>query len=133
MPNQRRLQDQWKVYSTSVTIASGSSDSNALDVGQLARISVFRSTGTWTASRLGFVASRAINGTYKLVYDPDSAASPLIVAGVNSTTIPAGCFPGPSSMPLAGLFIKFRKLNASTTAVVNQTGGAVVLGVIGKG
>lgn len=129
----RRATGQNILYSTSVTIASGSADSNAIDVGQLVKISVFRSTGTFTASRLGFAASRAINGTYKLVYDPDSAGNPLLVVGVNSTTIGGGCFPAPNAMPLSGLFIKFRKLNATTTAVVNQTGGAVVLGVVGKG
>ncbi len=133
MPNNRRIGGEWIAYSTSVTIANNASDSNAIDARMLASLSVFRSTGTFTASRLGMTASRAINGTFKLVYDPDSAAAPMLVVGVNSTTIGAGCFPLPDKMPLAGLFIKFRKLNATTTAVVNQTGGAVVLGVVGKG
>jgi hypothetical protein len=133
MSNSRRLTDQGYFLNTSVTIASGSSDSPAIDARQLLTLGLFRSTGTFTSSRMGFVASRALAGTYKLVYDPDSAGSPLVVAGMNGTTAAAGYFQSPSGAPFAGLYVKLRKLNASTTAVVNQTGGACVIGVVGKG
>lgn len=117
--------------STAVTIASGASESSAVDARNWGLARMFIPAG-WVASDLGFLFATSQNGAYSVAKDGSSTPVPLKITGINVTT--AFNYQLPYTT-MTGQWMKLRKMSttANSTAAVNQTGGAVTIWFSWKG